>query len=78
MKTQNDKNWIKVYDTLSEAQKRWISAQRAIELGFGGITAIRKITGMSRTTITKGIRELKGNKLTAREGIRKKELEGKA
>jgi len=70
MESQNVRNWIKVYDTLSESQKRWMSAQRAIEMGFGGITEMRKITGMSRTTITKGIRELKENNLQKKKRIR--------
>lgn len=72
MKSQDEKNWLKVFNTLSEAQKRWLSAQRAIEIGFGGISEMRRITGMSRTTITKGIQELGRAKLSLKAGIRKK------
>jgi len=70
MESQDMKNWLKLFNTLTETQKRWMCAQRAIEMGFGGITEMRKITGMSRTTITKGIQELKGDTLIPKDRIR--------
>jgi transposase len=42
--------WLKVLPTLSEARRRWYAAQRAIELGRGGITRIQELTGISRPT----------------------------
>jgi len=72
MRTQNEKNWLKIYSTLSESQKRWIAAQRSIELGFGGKTQTSKLTGMSRTTINKGIKELCEKKTLKKESIRNK------
>lgn len=62
--------WVKLFNTLNESQKRWFAAQKSLEIGYGGITAVSKQTSMSRTTITKGIKELKNSKELKRE-IRK-------
>ncbi len=62
MKNQNEKNWLKLFNILPENQKRWLAAQRAIEIGHGGISVISQLTGMSRTTITKGIKEIEQQK----------------
>jgi hypothetical protein len=51
--------WCKLLPTLNEAQRRWYVAQKAVELGWGGVTRVQEVTGMSRPTILKGIRELK-------------------
>lgn len=59
METINNKYWNKIFNTLNENQKRWLAAQKSIEIGYGGVTQVRKLTNMSRTTITKGIKELK-------------------
>jgi hypothetical protein len=37
-------------------------ADRAIELGHGGVSRLARLTGMSRVTITQGVRELRGRK----------------
>ena len=57
----NDIYWLKIFNTLDENKRRWFCAQKAIEIGYGGITHVNLLTSMSRTTITKGIRELKDN-----------------
>eukprot|EP01126_Amoeba_proteus_P034344 TRINITY_DN3418_c0_g2_i1.p1 TRINITY_DN3418_c0_g2~~TRINITY_DN3418_c0_g2_i1.p1 ORF type:complete len:399 (+),score=28.35 TRINITY_DN3418_c0_g2_i1:53-1249(+) len=57
------KEWLKAFTSLNEAQKRWFSATKAIELGYGGISAVSQSTGLSRTTITQGCSELKSKKL---------------
>ena len=36
-----------------------VCTPKAIEIGYGGITKVKALTSMSRTTITKGIKELK-------------------
>ena len=72
MNTRNENFFLKIFDTLSESQKRWYSAQKAIEIGHGGITAIKELTGMSRTTITKGIKELSKKKSLKNSRIRGK------
>jgi hypothetical protein len=52
--------WLKVLATLNEAQARWYVAQKAIEWGWGGIQRAQALSGMSRATIIKGMRELRG------------------
>lgn len=52
-------HWCKLLPTLNEAQRRWYAAQKAIEMGWGGITHVHEITGMSRPTIAKGMAELR-------------------
>ena len=59
---QNYATWLKVLATLDEARARWFVAQKAIELGHGGIQRLHELTGMSRPTIQRGIRELQEGK----------------
>ena len=54
------KEWLKVFETLSESQRRWIAGVKSIEIGRGGTSAVAKATSLSRTTITKGIKEVQG------------------
>ena len=51
---------MKVLSTLNEAQARWFVADKALDLGRGGISRLSRVTGMSRTTITKAIGEVRG------------------
>jgi transposase len=49
---------------LNERQRRLWAASEASSLGRGGVTTVAKATGMSRTTITQGMDELRrGNRL---------------
>jgi len=50
--------WLKVLGTLNEFQARLFVAQKALELGRGGISRLSKLSGMSRPTIHKGIAQL--------------------
>lgn len=59
MDEQTWKTWQSLLPSLSEAQKRWHVAQKALELGRGGIARMHDLTGVSRTTIVRGIREIK-------------------
>ncbi len=43
---------------LDERARRLLAAAEAEAFGRGGVTAARRATGLSRTTITKGIRDL--------------------
>ena len=43
---------------LNEKQKRLLVGAEASELGYGGISFLSNITGMSRNTIARGIREI--------------------
>lgn len=53
-----DKLFLKVLDTLNEAQARWYVAREVIARGRGGLKAMHELTGMSRSTISRGVREL--------------------
>src|SRR5215472_10788815 len=61
-KTRAEKRWLKVFCTLNEFQGRLFLADKALDLGRGGISRISQLTGMSRTTITKAVQELQGRK----------------
>lgn len=56
------KTWQTLIPSLSEAQRRWYVGQKALELGRGGIEQIHALTGISRTTIIRGIQEVKRGK----------------
>lgn len=67
-----DKLMLKVLSTLNEAQARWYAAKEALSRGRGGLKAMSELTGMSRPTILKGIRELRQQKpLDVSERIRR-------
>ncbi|MBI4369804.1 MAG: ISAzo13 family transposase, partial [Elusimicrobia bacterium] len=51
---------------LNEKQKRIAAAVEARALGYGGVSEVSKITGLSRTTLHQAIKELKNPK-TRRE-----------
>jgi ketosteroid isomerase-like protein len=53
-----ENRWLKVLSTLNEFQARLFVADKAQDLGRGGISRMSKLTGMSRTTITKAVEEL--------------------
>jgi hypothetical protein len=55
---QGDALTLRVLETLNEAQGRWYVAREALARGRGGLKAMHELTGMSRPTILKGIREL--------------------
>jgi transposase len=60
---------LKVLECLDEFQARIYLADRALDMGRGGISRLSKITGMSRTTITKAVAELQqGRKLRVPPG----------
>jgi len=59
----------KVLRTLNEAQRRWLVGREALRRGRGGIQRMVEASGLSKPTILKGIRELRGQrKLAAEEG----------
>jgi hypothetical protein len=64
---------------LDERQKRLFLANEAISYGYGGISLISRISGMSRTTITKAVTELEhGDQIdgkTRRSGAGRKLVE---
>ena len=71
---ETERRWLRVLGTLNESQARLFVAQKALDLGRGGISRLSRLTGMSRPTIHKGVAQLeaKGRKLAAEVGrIRK-------
>ena len=66
-----DKYFMTILDTLSEVQGRWYVAREAVALGRGGIRAMEELTGVSRPTILRGIRELKQGDLPPEGRIRR-------
>lgn len=57
---------------LDEKQRRIYLASEAISLGHGGITKVANASGVSRVTITNGIKELTGKKSLSLNNSRKK------
>jgi len=47
-----------VFRSLNEFQARLFAADKALDLGRGGISRLAALTGLSRTTITKAVEEL--------------------
>jgi hypothetical protein len=75
--------WLKVFRILNEFQARLFAADKALDLGRGGISQLSALTGLSRTTITKAVEELKSGKLLSpgegrvrRVGGGRKKVEG--
>jgi ribosomal protein L34 len=48
---------------MNEYQARLLVAEKALQLGRGGISHLSQLTGMSRVTITQSVKELIGGKL---------------
>jgi hypothetical protein len=62
--------FLKVVSALNEAQSRWYVGREALARGRGGITAMERLTGMSRPTILRGIRELRTKEALEVERVR--------
>ena len=56
-----ERRWLKVFRTLNELQARLFAADKALDLGRGGISRLSVLTGLSRTTITKAVEELESS-----------------
>ena len=62
----------RIVSHLNEKSKRLRCADEAMSLGRGGVTLVSAATGVSRTTITEGMKEIKGEKDIRPDGIRRK------
>lgn len=62
----------KMLPMLNEKEKRQYLALEAKGLGYGGISQISRLTGVSRKTITSGFKELNNETVEKTERIRKK------
>src|SRR4051812_46357604 len=54
-----ERRWLKVFHTLNEFQARLFAADKALDWGRGGVSRLAALTGLSRTTITKAVEELR-------------------
>ena len=70
IKQNADDLMLKVLGALSKSQARWYVARETLALGRGGLKAMNELTGMSRPTILKGIRELQQHRELPSERIR--------
>jgi hypothetical protein len=61
--TSSERTWLRVLATMNEYQARLVVAEKAAQLGRGGISRLSRLTGMSRVTITEGLKELRSGKL---------------
>ncbi len=57
-------------DELNERQRRLWAASETLSLGYGGITQVSEATGLSRTTITLGLKELHAGERLAEGRVR--------
>jgi transposase len=51
--------YLNLYETFTERQKRLWAASEALNIGHGGVSLLQRITGLSRSTIHLGIKEIK-------------------
>lgn len=58
-----ERRWLRVLSTLNEFQARLFVAERALQLGRGGISQVSRLTGMSRPAIYRAMAELQGHEV---------------
>lgn len=68
--TTPERTWLRVLGTMNEYQARLLVAEKALQLGRGGISHLSRLTGMSRVTITQGMKELRSGKVRGRAQAR--------
>jgi transposase len=56
---------------LDERSRRRFAAAEALAAGRGGVTAVSRVTGLARSTIDRGLAELRGEVTTARDRVRR-------
>jgi len=66
--------YVAVDPVLDERARRRFAAAEALAAGRGGVTAVARVTGMARSTIDRGLAELRGETVTvaAPDRIRRK------
>jgi len=68
----NYKPFLKAMSGADSVQARRFAAAKALEIGWGGVSKVSDITGLSRKTIDKGVKELeKEDELEQPERLRK-------
>lgn len=63
--------FVSLINGMDEVQRRRTAGLKALELGWGGISKISELTGMSRTTISKGVSEVKSGNLEKPKRLRR-------
>ena len=61
---QLEKRFALIWPHLDERARRLVAAQDAVRLGYGGVSRVSRACGLSRVTLAKGVKELRGNPLT--------------
>jgi hypothetical protein len=61
---QLEKRFALIWPHLDERARRLVAAQDAVRLGYGGVSRVSRACGLSRVTLTKGVKELRGNALS--------------
>src|SRR5437879_2166571 len=49
---------MRIWPHLNERSRRMLAATEALGLGYGGVSVVSRVCGLSRVTITKGLSEL--------------------
>lgn len=57
--------FARIWPHLHERARRMMAANEALQLGYGGVSVVSRVCGLSRVTITKGLRELRTRALPA-------------
>ena len=54
--------WVQAVPWLDERSRRLFAANEALAQGYGGITAVAKATGLARSSINRGLQELRSGR----------------
>jgi len=76
MDTKTENKIKKMLPLLNEKQKRIYLATEAEAIGWGGISQVSRISGVSRVTITLGMKELKNENIEKTKINRSREKGG--
>jgi hypothetical protein len=67
---------VRLLHTLDEAQKRWLVGREAMLLGHGGVKRMCEVSGLSKPTVIKGVKELRSAQTLRPEGGRIRQVGG--
>ena len=65
------KRFQRISEHLDEKTRRLWCANEALAISYGGVSFVSRETGVSRTTITEGVKEIKEQKKLPKNGIRR-------
>jgi hypothetical protein len=71
MESVISKKYLSLKVELNERQRRLWAASEAISLGYGGTSIVSRATGLTRITISKGIKEIEDNDRLAEHRVRR-------